>query len=412
MAKSKFDESLLEPLEEESSSNKNANSFNESLLAPIEEENQYLPPKKEGLGTTLPRDILIGLSNLGHKTINTSYDLAKNIESQGKQFGNEVNKALPMDKYIGTNKLPGSGSYFQNLVNSFNKEHNVPDELINKDWNQSASEKIPHQQEYDFAKLLGQEVTPSTGSEIIQKGIEYAPELAGIGSLLRGIPLTARGIMSRMSSHKQGALNQAREDYGNLFNEASNQGITHVFPPQSALDNRHRINANSQSKHNRSLNEYIQNPTLENAHRAQSELGSLERHLDSIANKNGLTPTQHRTLRATQQTRNDIRQEMLGENGFGSHPELAEQYQNLTNQYREGVVPYTRLEELTETENNRMIPKTAVNKLLKDDQFLIELSRRYPGLFLHKPGTKKAIKSALGIGVTVGGYEGIKKLLK
>jgi hypothetical protein len=410
MANSKFDMSLLEPIDEKKIT---SSKFNSALLTPVEEdeEEQFLQPKQEGLGTTLPRDIIIGLSNLGHKTINTPYDIAKNIEQQGNKFGQSINKTMPLDKYLGENRLPNNKSYLQQMVESFNKKNNVPEELQNKNYGFS-SENIPHQQEYDFASLLGQKGTPSTGSQIIQKGIEYAPELATLGTMLGRLPITSRGIISRMSGHKQGAINQARTDYGNLFNEASQQGITHVFPPESAIENRHRITANSQNKYNRSLNEYIQNPTLENAHRAQSELGALERHLDSVANKNGLTPSQHRTLRATQQTRGDIRQQMLGDNGLGSNPQLAEEYQNLTNIYREQVVPYTRLEELTETEQNRMRPKTAVKKLLKDEQFLIELSRRYPGLMLHTPRAKSIKNAAIGVGTTIGGWEGIKKLLK
>lgn len=355
-----------------------------SLNAPEEEEEKFLAQKQESVSSWLPRDIMIGLSNLGHKTLNTPYEMAKNISQQGESF----NKMMPLEKYVGNNRLPDNKSYLQQMVESFNKGHNVPQELINEEWNKPFVEKIPHQQEHDFSRLLGQQGTPSTGDQIIQKGIEYAPELSGIGSLLRGLPISSRGIMNRMLSHKQEALNEARRDYGNLFSEANESGITHISPPESAVQNRHRITANSQRKYHQSLNEYIQNPSLENAHRAQSELGALERHMDSIANKNGLTPSQHRTLRAAQQTRSDIKNSMLGEGGLGSNQPLAERYQQLTNQYRENVVPYTRLQQLTETEHQRMRPKTAVKELLNDDQFMIELSRRYPGLFLHTSKAK------------------------
>jgi hypothetical protein len=358
-----------------------------------QEEEQFLAPKKEGLGTTLPRDIMIGLLNQRQNFVNLPHDLVKNLEEQGKEFSQSINERMPLYKYIGNNKLP-FGS---------NEPH------------KDISDYLPNEQN-DFAKLMGQKGTPSTGSWLIQKGIEHAPELYGLGGLvrsgLRSLPVTARGIINRMSGHKTHELQHARTQYQNLFNEANQQGITHVIPPHSAVDNRARIIANSQAKHHRALNEYLNNPTLENAHWAQSELGSLERHLDSIANRNGLTPTQHRTLRAARQARQDIRDEMFSNNALGSNPVLGERYQTLSNQYREHVLPYTRLEELTEAEQNRMLPKTAVKKLLKDDQFMIELSRKYPGLFLHTPKAKKAINTALGTAATIGGYEGLKKLLK
>ena len=373
-----------------------------------EPEEQFLPPKEEGLGTRLPRDIMIGLSNLGHKTLNYPYDIAKGTEQFGKQF----NELLPLDKYVGKNRLPNNKSYLQQLAERFNKENNIPESAMNPNWNSSIAERIPHQQEHDFAALLGQEGTPSTGSQLIQKGIEYAPELAGLASVMRYLPIGSRGIMNRMSHHKQGALAEARQNYNNLFTEAANQGITHVIPPESSLANRNRIVANSQAKHHRSFNEYLNNPTLENAHWAQSELGALERHLESIANKNGLTPSQHRTLRATQEARNDIRQQMFSENALGSSPELGQHYQELSNRYREHVVPYTRLQELSETEAGRMRPKTAVKQLLNDEQFMIDLAHRYPGIRLHTKSAKNILKSIMGTAATIGGYEGIKKLLR
>jgi hypothetical protein len=387
--------------------------INTDLLKKLnsEEKEQFLPPKKEGISSWLPRDILIGLSNLGHKTLNEPYEMAKNISEQGKNFGIHINQTLPMEKFIGENRLPNNKLYLQQIAESFNKKNKVPEELQNKKYGFNL-ENIPHQQETNFAELLGQTGTPSTGSKLIQKGIEYAPELAAIGSLLRQIPITSQGIVSRISAHKQAELTNARNQYQNLFNQAEEQGITQVLPPESAVNNRQRITANSQSKYNRSLNEYIQNPTLQNAHYAQSELGSLERHLNKIADKNGLTPTQYRTLRDTQQTRNDIRQQMLSDQALGRNSELAENYQNLTNQYRENVVPYTRLEPVTEVENERLLAKNAIKELLNDDQFMIELANRYPGLRLHTPGSKKIIKTGLGLGATVGGWEGLKKLFK
>lgn len=378
-----------------------------------EPEEKFMPPEQEGIGSWLPRDILIGLANMGHTTLNTPHDSIKRIEHLGNDFGSVINKSLPVEQYIGNNTLPGSSSMLQGMVDNFNKQHNVPESIQNKDWNKSLSERIPHQKEYDFAKMLGQDGSPSTGDKIIQKGIEYAPELLSLASITKNIlPLTAKGITKKMSAHKSAALNEARSEYGNLFNDAAKQGITHVPPPRSAVINRSRITANSQSKHNKSLNEYLQNPTLENAHWAQSELGSLERYLNSIADKTGLTPTQHKTLKAVEAAKKDVRDSMFSNHIFGSNSDLAKRYDHLSNKYKEKVIPYTRLKQLTQTEGKKMKPKTAVKELLNDDQFMIELSKRYPGLFLHKPSTQRALKAAAVIGTGIGGYKGIKELLK
>jgi hypothetical protein len=231
-----------------------------------------------------------------------------------------------------------------------------------------------------------------------------APEAAGV----RVPALTSRGITNQLSRHKAAELAQARHDYGQLFNEANQQGFSRVANPGVSPGQQRLITQNSRPIHHRALNEYLENPTLENAHWAQSELGALERHLDTIANKNGLTPIQHQTLRAANQARQQIRSSMFNQNGLGASPELAQRYNQLSNQYRENVIPYTRLEDLSEVEANRMRPKKAIKNLMNDEQFMIELSRRYPGLLLHT----NAAKTAGGFAAGAMGYDEIKKLLR
>jgi hypothetical protein len=389
VANSKFDYSLLEPIDEKNTNQSSYiapspfnSKFDESLLTPMEKEEQFLPPKREGISTWLPRDIMIGLLNQRQNLVNMPHDIVQNLENTGQGISNALDKTMGFDKF----NLP-------------KPEYKISDYLPNE--------------QNDFAKLMGQKGTTSTGSWLIQKGVEHAPELLGIAQLLRrGLPITAKGIMNKMSKHKQSALNEAKKEYGQLFNEAGQQGLTHAIPPVEILKNRKLINQNSSSKYHRSFNEFLQDPTLENAHWAQSELGALERHLTNLEMKIGLTPIQHKTLKAVNEARQQIKQSMFNNNVLGANPELAEKYGQLSNKYKEKVIPYTRLEQLSETESKRMLPKNAVKELLKDDQFMIELSRRYPGLFLHKPGVKTFRKGTAKIAAGVAGYEGLKKLLQ
>lgn len=235
-----------------------------------------------------------------------------------------------------------------------------------------------------------------------------APELAPAITGGRSAAITSRGITNALSRHKQAAINQARQEYGQLFTSAADQGMTHAFPTGEILQNRNVITRNSSPKHHRAYNQYLQNPTIENAHWAQSELGDLERHLQSIDNRQGLTPTQHRALRAARETRANIRDAMFSENALGANPELGQLYQKLATRYRENVVPYNRLEPLSEVEQGRMRPKKAIKDLMNDEEFRIQLARRYPGLFLHTPAAKNFGMAAGGLL----GYDELKKLFK
>jgi hypothetical protein len=137
----------------------------------------------EGFLSTLPRNIIAGLAGLGHTTLNLPYETAKGIESNSEPIKNIFNKKLPINKYLGDKT-----GHLENLANKLNKENNVPEEMINKNWEKPfTSEDIPHQQEYDFAKMLGQKDSGSLFDNLIQKGITYAPEIAAGYGLVKNI---------------------------------------------------------------------------------------------------------------------------------------------------------------------------------------------------------------------------------
>ncbi len=188
--------------------------------------------QEEGVGSWLPRDILIGLSNLGHKTVNTPYDMAKGIEQSGQQFGQSINKSFPMEKYVGENRLPNNKSHLQQLVESFNQKNNVPEELQNKNWGINA-ENIPHQQEYDYAKALGEKNGGTFIDKLIQKGVEYAPDIAGGGALLRG------GFRRLKGTHQLSKTEKAALESGLDFSypkEITKQAKKYM-PPSEATRN-------------------------------------------------------------------------------------------------------------------------------------------------------------------------------
>lgn len=223
--------------------------------------------------------------------------------------------------------------------------------------------------------------------------------------------VTAKGIMKSLSKEKAKQYGIAKADYRNLFDEASSQGLTHANPSKAITKNQTEIIKNSQPKYHNSFKEYIVNPTIENAHWAQSELGALKRHLDKISQRTGLTPSQIKTYKAVDESRKAIKKAMFSENALGKNPAMAMKYENLGTKYKENVIPYTSLEELSEFEGKRLRPATAVKDLLNNEEFMIQLAKKYPGIFLKKPSVKKlGYAAAAGTGLL--GYDELKKLLK
>ena len=184
VANSQFDLSLLKPVDEKEADFK-------SKLKPVDEgepeqqdEGAYLDsmPEPEGFFHKLPRNMLIGLAKLGHSTLNKPHDYMARVEQSLQDFGNA--KGMPKLKYDIEVKNP-----------------------------LKLSEYIPKQQEYNFPEMLGQKGEGTMMDNIIQGGIDWIPELAMGGGLLRAglrrFPMT-QGMASRQLREAEKLINQRR----------------------------------------------------------------------------------------------------------------------------------------------------------------------------------------------------------
>jgi hypothetical protein len=118
-----------------------------------EDEGAYLDklPGQQGFLSKLPRNIMIGLAHAGRNLHNLPHDLVQGFEQGTQGFGKQLSA------------LPGSIQ-----VNS-----------------KPLSERLPYD-ERDFSQAFGQQGDPTMMDSLIQKGLEYAPEIAGAGGLIRG----------------------------------------------------------------------------------------------------------------------------------------------------------------------------------------------------------------------------------
>jgi hypothetical protein len=181
VAKSKFDMSLLKPVNER-------NADFESQLKPLEEEDEgaYLDslPEGDSFLHKLPRNILIGLTHAGRNLHNLPHDVSKLAE-------------WPIEKLAGPLKHPLS-SYLPN-------------------------------DEQDYSDVFGGNKNENTLMDsLIQGGIEHAPELIGAGGLiksgLRKLPITQKGAARQLKEAEklieQRGINNFQTNYP-LLQEAS-----------------------------------------------------------------------------------------------------------------------------------------------------------------------------------------------
>ena len=148
-----------------------------------EDQGAYLDnlPEPEGFWHKLPRNILTGLANLGHSTLNLPHDLVQTAENAGESFGNSITKSFPLPPEV------------QKKLDSMPKHEQF-----------KLSEHIPQQEENNYAELLGQKGEGTLMDNIIQKGVEYAPEIASgralIKSGLRKFPITKKAATQRLKN--------------------------------------------------------------------------------------------------------------------------------------------------------------------------------------------------------------------
>lgn len=183
------------------------------LTEPKQEEESFLQK--------LPRNVGIGLANLGHSTLNAPHDITQAFEGATRRFG-------------------GDNAFLQippNIQNSINRQQ-MPE----------ISQYIPQQQEYDFAKMLGQEGEPTFADTLVQKGVEYAPEILGIKNILpymtkRGAVKTLNKAQKLAAERNIGKLNvnpeiveDARQFLPDLLQQRNQINATHAGDYKSLFD--------------------------------------------------------------------------------------------------------------------------------------------------------------------------------
>lgn len=369
---------------------------------------QAMNPASNGIGS-IPGDLGDAVLNLMMAGGEKAMQLPEEFSQAGQQFAQHPFSAPPRAAQGVLSGLLEGGKQLYNLplnINTYLASKGVPV------FKQTApiAEKLKIGNTGLQNALMG---NSKPGDQLWQDlgtaaSMFVAPEAAGV----RVPAVTAKGIVKQIVADKSKYLNAAQKDFGELFKDAADKGFMHAPPLKEVIRNQAEVIKNSVPRHHNSLKRYLNDPTLENAHWAQSELGALTRHLDSISKKNGLTPSQVKTYKAAISARKGIHDSMFDKNVLGNQSELSGRYQDLRNKYREEVIPYTRLEEISEVEDKRMRPKTALKDLMNDEEFMIQLAKRYPGLLAHNPSAKK-VGSYLGAGgLGVLGYEELKKMLR
>lgn len=257
----------------------------------------------------------------------------------------------------------------------------------------------------------------STGAEeaATNEGDRIKSGLIGAASgAIPGIASTvatpfSKKIASNLLRDKDAIKNAYNQKYTALFDKAAKKGVTHVPSPEI---NMNKIENSGMPRHYKALEEYIAEPTLENAHWAQSGLGGLERKLEKIAEGQGLTPPQTKAYNEVKRAKKEIQEAMFSNNKLGAQPKLAKEYQKISEGYASDVVPWKSARGLEDFRRGELKASDLTNKLRANKKFMAQLGSAYPSLKINaiarSPITKVVIGSGLGIEGLMKAYDMLK----
>lgn len=157
------------------------------------------------------------------------------------------------------------------------------------------------------------------------------------------------------------------------------------------------------SKFVESIKRFENNPTLKNAHEAQSDMGKLARKLQSLDRKRGLISTERKALEEALNAQKKYRGEMFRKMQEAKNSNLTQSYADVTKGYAQDVAPYLNSKTIQSAAAGELpawrIPYALGNPLTKEGHmFRQALGQQYPQIPLTMAATGAGGASALGVG--------------
>ena len=242
-------------------------------------------------------------------------------------------------------------------------------------------------------------------------GAPQAAEKAAVGAASKIPVFTNKGLANKITKDAEEAqkiFSGTKGKYGQIFKQAEEAGIKKIDKPKANID---IITKNTPANYHQKLLEFIKNPTIENAHWAQSDLGKAQRVLEKKALNQDLTSHQYKVLNEIKSLKDKIKDNM-----FSKAPHLKSAYEKTGQEYLEQVIPYTTNKSLNLLRKGEMYPEVAIKNLGKNAKFMNAFGKKYPGMQLNKFARTKlgqtaigSILSGLGLGA---GYDVYKYTIK
>jgi len=276
--------------------------------------------------------------------------------------------------------------------------------LIPQHVTESISKYTPKDNSEEINKMFGQPQYP--GEALIRGGIRNIPEIltAGEGaSLINPLKYTDKNIAKSIVNAGEKQMKKHNELYNNLWSEADKSGINQVpIDTKKLNENLSIIQKYKTPIEYQSVKNLLENKSLSNAQKAQSDMGIMKRTLEDKSRKSSLTSEEIALHKASSEAEKHIEDNMFKNRSGKINQPLKDKYDFITNSYRENVVPYRYNSDIQDFKNKELLAKQ-LKQRLSLGEFAAKKGAEHPELFRGEQIKKALLALGIGGGALAGG---------
>jgi hypothetical protein len=213
--------------------------------------------------------------------------------------------------------------------------------------------------------------TSKPGSELIRGTFRNADSVYGatkLGRILNPLNLTTRSIVNDVLNTEKNNVLTHNKMYNNLWKEADKKGFNQVpFNSAQLSPDVNFISRYYPEKSTAAVKDFMSNPTLENAQKAQSDLGQLRRSIEEKAKKTPLLETEKQLHNSLSNAENHIEGNMFKNANGDINLPLQRKYKQISSSYRENVVPYKYNPAIQNFKDKKLLAKELLQSLKRGE---------------------------------------------
>jgi len=319
--------------------------------------------------------------------------LKKNIPAAGSLIINDP-KSAAKEALAGAGDLAGQVSRMPPaLINYLAKIG-----MINPETAKNFPKPFSEEQVTNAMNNFAGEEQPGGG--FIRGAVRDSPSLYGAGKLIKTFnpaTLSTKNIINDVLTKERLQKGLHTKAYDKIWDEAEKTGFNKV-PFNSKDIDINAIKKHSIEKFYSSTEDFLKEPTLKNAQKAQSDLGKLINSKE--LNKPVLTSKELATRDAAIKAKEHIKNSMFKNEKGILNKSLKKQYDTLTKSYEKNVIPYSTNKAIQEFKRGDLDAKETLQKISKG-KFRAKKGSAHPQI-----GNREFAGNALKIGGISSGIGG------